>query len=245
MDQDFPLTRAHRHRPCASLVFTTALMGALLTGVATPAIAHADPLDGVRGAVNGARAQSTCSALTYNGDLEAAAQDLARAPSDAYMHINPHGYQGSTSGNLVRDDPTAKATSELVDQERIPIHDCANKDFGVGMFRDAGADQSIVTVVLGRPAAPPPPAPPAQAPAQPQGGRQAATVVGGDADVWDIAHNDVPDPATGVRGAKIATLPNGSTVVLDRPCANGWCHVISYLIPNDDGFMEQSHVQIN
>ena len=41
--------------------------------------------------------------------------------------------------------------------ERIPIHDCANKDFGVGMFRDSGADQSVVTVVLGKPA--PPPAP--------------------------------------------------------------------------------------
>jgi cysteine-rich secretory family protein len=243
MDEDFPPIRAHRHHPYAPLVFTTAFMCSLLSAVATAPIAHADPLDGVRGAVNGARAQSTCSALTYNGDLEAAAQEIARQPSDAYIHIDPHGYQGETSGNLVRDDPTAKATSELVEQERIPIHDCANKDFGVGMFRDAGADQSIVTVVLGRPA--PPPAPPVQAPAPPKDTRQAATVVGGDADVWDIAHNDVPDPATGVRGAKIGTVKNGSTIVLDRPCTNGWCHVISYQIPGDDGFVEQSHVQIS
>lgn len=77
---------------------------------------------------------------------------MARGAPDAYSH----GYKGLTSGNLVRDDPTDKATSELVEQERIPIHDCANKDFGVGMFRDSGADQSVVTVVLGKP---PPPAP--------------------------------------------------------------------------------------
>lgn len=156
MDQDFP-----RRAP---LAFTTALVASLLSGVGSPAIAHADPLDGVRGAVNGARAQSTCSALTYNGDLEAAAQLIVRQPSDVYIHVDPHGYQGKTSANLVRDDPTAKATSELVDEERIPIHDCANKDFGVGMFRDAGADQSVVAVVLGIPAPPPAPAPPAQAP---------------------------------------------------------------------------------
>jgi hypothetical protein len=37
-------------------------------------------------------------------------------------------------------------------------------------------------------------------------------VIGGDADVFNIAHNDVPDPATGVRGLKIGTLKNGSQV---------------------------------
>jgi len=126
----------------------------LATSVAAP-IAHADPLDAIRGAVNGARAQSTCPALTYSGQLEAAAQQMARGAPDAYLHVYPHGYKGLTSGNLVRDDPTDKATSELVEQERIPIHDCANKDFGVGMFRDSGADQSVVTVVLGKPAPPP------------------------------------------------------------------------------------------
>lgn len=126
---------------------------ALAASVAAP-VAHADPLDGIRGAVNNARAQSTCPALTYSAQLEAAAQQMAREAPDSYLHINPHGYPGLTSGNLVREDPTAKATSELVEQERNNIHNCANTDFGVGMFRDSGANQSVVTVVLGKPTAP-------------------------------------------------------------------------------------------
>jgi hypothetical protein len=36
------------------------------------------------------------------------------------MHIYPHGHQGEAAGNLAIDDPTAKATAELVEQERIP-----------------------------------------------------------------------------------------------------------------------------
>jgi hypothetical protein len=157
-----------------SLTRTAALAGciALAASVGAP-FAHADPLDGIRGAVNGARAQSTCPALTYSGQLEAAAQEMARQAPDTYLHINPHGYPGLTSGNLVRDDPTAKATSELVEQERNNIHNCANTDFGVGMFRDAGADQSVVTVVLGKPASPsaggPPPVGNQQAQSQPFG----------------------------------------------------------------------------
>ncbi len=142
-----------RHAP-VSFAATASFAGCMVlaTSLAAP-IAHADPLDGIRGAVNGARAQSTCPALTYSGQLEAAAQQMARGAPDAYLHINPHGYPGLTSGNLVRDDPTAKATSELVEQERNNIHNCANTDFGVGMFRDSGANQSVVTVVLGKPAA--------------------------------------------------------------------------------------------
>jgi hypothetical protein len=130
------------------------------------------------------------------------------------------------------------STSEFVDQERIPIHDCANKDFGVGMFRDAGADQSIVTVVLGKPAPPVPAAKPAPF-------QEFGTVIGGDLDVWDIAHNDVPDPATGVQGAKVGTLANGSQVYIGRPCQNGWCQVNTNQIPRGFGFVEQSHVQIS
>ena len=100
---------------------TTASLVAL-AGIAATPLAHADSLDAIRGAVNGARAESTCPPLAYSGQLEAAAQELARLPNDAYERINPYGYQGATSGNLVRDDPTARATSELVAQEeRIPM----------------------------------------------------------------------------------------------------------------------------
>lgn len=226
-------------RPYVGVVLsaTTASLVAL-AGIAATPLAHADSLDAIRGAVNGARAESTCPPLAYSGQLEAAAQELARLPNDAYERINPHGYQGATSGNLVRDDPTARATSELVAQERIPIHDCANKDFGVGMFRDGGADKSIVAVVLGKPA--PPKAAPAPAPVPYQ---QFAKVIGGDADVFDIAHNDVPDPKTGVVAAKVGKLTNGSQVYIGVPCKDGWCQVNSNQIQRGYGFVEQRHLQ--
>lgn len=222
----------------ASLVFTTALV---VTGLATAPFAHADPLDAIRGAVNGSRSQSTCSALTYNGDLEAAAQQVARS-GDAYIHVNPHGYQGNTQANLVRNDPTDKATEEVVAQEVGPIHDCSYKDFGVGMFRDSGADESVVSVVLGRPAAAPSPAAPA-APAPPAPpALTTATVIGGDTPVFNIAHDDVKDPTNGVQGLKIATLPNGQKISVEGPCKSGWCRVHSSLIPNDLGFVEQNYL---
>lgn len=240
-----------RSRPRITLASAAASAGAvvLAAAIATPA-AHADPLDAIRGAVNGARAESTCPPLTYSGQLEAAAQQLARQPSDAYEHINPHGYQGATSGNLVRDDPTARATSELVAQERIPIHDCANKDYGVGMFRDDGADKSVVAVVLGKPAPPkappaPPPSPKAAPDPPPAPVHQLAKVVGGDADVFNIAHNDVPDPTTGVVAVKIGKLTNGSQVSIEPPCKNGWCWVDSTQIKRGYGFVEQSHLQLS
>jgi hypothetical protein len=230
-----------RTRTSASLALAAALAGSALSMTLATPIAHADPLDGVRGAVNGARAQSTCPALTYSGQLEAAAQDLARLPGDVIEHINPHGYQGTTSGGANRDDPTATATAGLVEQDGNNIHDCANKDFGVGMFRDAGANQSVVALVLGRPAQAPAPA---AAPAQPPSFQQSGTVIGGDADVFNIAHNDVPDPANGVVGLKIGTLPNGSQVYLGSPCNNGWCRVNSNQIQSGYGFVEQGHLQI-
>ena len=96
----------------------------------------------------------------------------------------------------------------------------------------------------------PPPAPaPPQGPPAAQGQRptsqEVGTVIGGDLAVWDIAHNDVPDPATGVRGATIGTLTNGSQVALDRPCHDGFCHVTSNQIPRGDGFVEQDRLQIH
>lgn len=85
-----------------------------------------------------------------------------------------------------------------------------------------------------------PAAPAQQAPAQ----ANTATVTGGDTDVFNIAHNDVPDPTNGVVGLKIGTLPNGTQVGLDGPCKSGWCRVNSNQIPQGFGFVEQGHLQI-
>jgi hypothetical protein len=225
----------------ASCVLVSALAATAAAGLASAPLAHADPLDGIRGAVNGSRAQSTCSALTYNLDLEAAAQQIAR--SSGYIHVNPHGYQGNTQANLVRNDPTDKATEELVAQEVGPIHDCSYKDFGVGMFRDTGNDESVVTVVLGRPAAPPPP--PASGPTYAPQAPQTAHVVGGDLAVFNIAHDDTKDPATGVQGLKIATLPNGTDVTFDGVCKTGWCRIKSPLIAGGFGFAEEKFLMLD
>jgi hypothetical protein len=98
----------------------------VLSGTVAAPIAHADPLDNIRGAVNGARAQSTCGPLNYSFQLEAAAQDLARA-GNSMARINPHGYPGLTSGIANVDDPTNKATAGLVAQDDLNIKDCANR----------------------------------------------------------------------------------------------------------------------
>jgi hypothetical protein len=79
---------------------------------------------------------------------------------------------------------------------------------------------------------------PIPAPAQ----AKTATVTGGDADIFNIAHNDVPDPTNGVVGLKIATLPTGTQVDLDGACKTGWCRVNSPQIPQGFGFVEQAHL---
>jgi hypothetical protein len=73
-----------------------------------------------------------------------------------------------------------------------------------------------------------------------------AVVIGGGATVFNIAHDDTPDPATGVQGAKLVTLPNGLPVTLDATwrCQKGWCRVNSSMIPDGFGFTEQSNLQI-
>jgi hypothetical protein len=67
----------------------------------------------------------------------------------------------------------------------------------------------------------------------------------GTVDVWDIAHDDTPDPATGVRGAKVGTLTDGQGMVLDQPCSNGWCRVNSGFIPRGYGFVEQNQIRFD
>jgi hypothetical protein len=84
----------------------------------------------------------------------------------------------------------------------------------------------------------------AKAQAPPPAAATSATVIGGDADVFNIAHNDVPDPVNGIQGAKLATLPDGTQVGLEGPCKAGWCRVNEASIPQGFGFVEQGHLQI-
>jgi uncharacterized protein YkwD len=234
---------APRH-PSRAFALGVPLVSALfLIAVPTPA-AHADPLDNLRGAVNGARAQSTCPALAYSGQLEAAAQDWVRTAealgsvNAPRLDLSKGGYKGQASGNIASGDPTADATNTMIGGASGDIKDCSFKDFGVGMVRDEVIEASYVAVVLGQPKAP------AAEPAKPAAPAQANTaiVTGGDADVFNIAHNDVPDPANGITGMKIATLPNGTQVDLDGACKAGWCRVNSQQIPQGFGFVEQGHL---
>jgi hypothetical protein len=146
----------------AGYALAACALGFASATVAMPT-AHADPLDNIRGAVNGARAQSTCPPLTYSSVLEADAQKYVRQDE---FEEKPIGY-GHTVAFRVKDDPTAKATSEAVGQANPSIHDCTFKDFGVGMVRLDSVDLSDVAIVLGRPAAP------AQQPQQPPPQQQA------------------------------------------------------------------------
>ena len=72
--------------------------------------------------------------------------------------------------------------------------------------------------------------------------KQFATVAGGPADIFNIAHNDVPDPVNGIQGAKIATLPDGTQVGLEGQCKDGWCRVNEASIPQGFGFVEQGRL---
>jgi hypothetical protein len=71
---------------------------------------------------------------------------------------------------------------------------------------------------------------------------QTATVAGGPVDVFNIAHNDIPDPVNGIAGAKIATLQDGAQVNLDGACKDGWCRVNEASIPQGFGFVEQGRL---
>jgi hypothetical protein len=229
--------------PTAGLAFVTAFVASLVSATVAAPIALADPLDGPRNAVEKARADSTCPKLNYNVDLENAAQQFARVRDDKLVT-----WPGYTGGNIQMGygtgDPQSAAIDGMMSGMGGMIRDCRYKDYGVGFYRDGGAEIDYVSIALGE-AKPPPAAPPIAAQPQRPRFQEVGTVIGGDLDVWDIAHNDVPDPATGVRGAKIGTLTNGSQVALDRPCQDGWCHVNSNQIPQGDGFVEQIRLQIH
>jgi hypothetical protein len=158
------------------------------------------------------------------------------------FYPNGSSMTGTVIGNINGRQIHLEVTRKGTDRDYTPlILDGAvgddNRGHGGYTYRDGADSGSWDSLTefkcLPAPAAPPPAAP------------KSATVIGGDADVFNIAHNDVPDPANGIVGAKIATLPNGSQVALDGPCKTGWCRVNSPQIPQGFGFVEQGHLQVN
>ncbi len=118
-------------------------------------VASADPLGDIRGAVNGARGQSTCPPLNYSIELEGDAQAYA---GNNLKGVPPSGrYKGAEKKYIQRADPAA--TGALVGSASATINDCAYKDFGVGFFRDEANEVSTTTIVFGKPPAPAAPPP--------------------------------------------------------------------------------------
>ena len=150
-----------------AVVFATAVSSCcVLAGVATMPTAHATPIDNLRGAVNDARARTSCAPMNYSVQLEGFAQHFVRGGNPG----QDTGYAGEITRMIRTDDPTDKAIDEMLADGSFNIANCAYKDFGVGMVRNG--DVSVVGVELGIPAAPaapaPPPAPtPAHNPAPP------------------------------------------------------------------------------
>ena len=145
-------------RATAALALATALAGAgaLLSGILATPIAHADPLDAIRSAVNGARSGSPCPALTYNGDLEYEAQLVA---NDQGSTTAPR-YEGNFSRFWGTGDPQSEAINSAMSRARPKISDCKYKDLGVGFVRHEESEIDVVAIVLGEPAAPAPAAVP-------------------------------------------------------------------------------------
>ena len=150
-----------RNRVAASLGLATA-MGGVTATLAIP-IANADPLNGVRAAVNNARSGSPCGALNYNDTLQALAQNRIRLDDEQFPVRGI--YEGEQVTVWAQGDPTARATQDLIGRAGNQIRDCKYKDYGVGMVRwGGGSDMSSVSVALGAPK-PPAPAPAAEPPA--------------------------------------------------------------------------------
>ncbi len=80
-----------------------------------------------------------------------------------------------------------------------------------------------------------------QAPTQ----QKTTFVVGGPVDIYNIAHDEVPDPNNGIQGVKIGTLEDGQLVVRadGGPCAqNSWCKIVMPGDPEHFGFVN-GHLQ--
>ncbi|TRW78838.1 CAP domain-containing protein [Mycolicibacterium sp. 018/SC-01/001] len=128
--------------------------------VATMATAHADdPLAPIRGTVNQERARTACAPLAYNPALEAAAQQLVRAPSAQAFQVT--GYDGTTVKSWGYGDPEEKAiTSAFANGAFQNVNNCSLAEYGVGFIRNEEFEEDTVAIVFGTPrAVPAPPAP--------------------------------------------------------------------------------------
>lgn len=140
-------------RATASLAIATALAGVgALSGILATPIAHADPLDAIRSAVNGARSGSPCPALTYNGHLEYEAQLVANDQGSTTAPL----YKGDFARFWGTGDPQSQAINGAMSRAQPSISNCKYKDFGVGFVRHEDSEVDVVAIVLGEPAAPPP-----------------------------------------------------------------------------------------
>jgi hypothetical protein len=144
-----------RKRVLAVIASAAAVVAAAAV-LATP-VANADELGDIRGPINGARAQSPCPALKYNGQLEGAAQAWvrdARALDDVNrsLSLQRNDYPGDVLESWIASgDPTRDATNYLIGIAGPGINDCSAVDFGVGMVRDDVTDKSFVAVIFGAP----------------------------------------------------------------------------------------------
>ena len=139
-------------RAFTAFAFVAALITSMLT-VTTP-IAHADPLDGVRGPVNGVRQSSACPPLNYSVALEGEAQFLS---GNTLPGVPPRGqYKGTFQAFGGAGDPASAAINQAVGKATPTIKDCSFKDYGVGFLRQDNVNPpDHVAVVLGQLAAPP------------------------------------------------------------------------------------------
>jgi hypothetical protein len=197
-------------RAFAAFAFVAALIGSMLT-VATP-IAHADPLDGVRGPVNGVRQSSACPPLNYSVALEGEAQFLS---GNNLPGVPPRGqYKGTFQAFGGAGDPASAAINDAVGKATPTIKNCSFKDYGVGFLRQDNMNPpDHVAVVLGQPAAPP-----AANTTCPDG----STVPAGQQCPVKPATTTCPDGSTVPAGqqCKPATTacPGGSTVPAGQTC---------------------------
>jgi hypothetical protein len=185
-------------------------------------LAHADPLDGPRNAVQKARADSTCAPLNYNVDLEQAAQEFARNDKNASALQWP----GYTGGDIqVFDgygDPQSAAIDGMLSGAGGFVRDCRFKDYGVGFVRVGERD--TVSLALGQGLTFP----------------TSATVVG-KADLFQDPKNAVPDPGNGVVWT-LGSLADGTQVTVDVACHGGFCHVVT---TSNRGYVKESQLRFN
>jgi hypothetical protein len=140
----------------AILAFAAVLLtGQVLVG---PPAAHADPLDPIRAAVNGARQGSPCGALKYNIALEGEAQ---AAVGNRLPGVPPAGqYNGRVVTFRGFGDPQDQAIGAMMGGAAGAIRDCSYTEFGVGFVRDEDKEDDTVAVALGAPPAAPVQCPP-------------------------------------------------------------------------------------